>query len=144
MLEPKADKNKKEQAENQNAIETSENSFWSPMRIKALIGLIIFMSVVLAIGFGFFIYKLVNTLLSKPETNEVVSEKVFKGKIQSKQMPVQSGIKLDGFKIQHLAASEKEIILYVKKEDVKKGVISEIWIVNKKTKAITAKISVQK
>ncbi len=144
MLEPKGNQNLNKQAESHEALNESAATFWSPTRIKALIGLIIFMSVVLAIGFGFFIYKLVNTLLSKPETKEVVSEVVLKGKIQSKQMPVQSGIKLDGFKIQHLAASEKEIILYVKKEDLKKGDISEIWIVNKKTKAITTKIRVQK
>jgi|GEM_PF-4975762 len=139
MLEPKGNQNLNKQAENHEASDVSEPTFWSPMRIKALIGLIIFMSVVLAIGFGFFIYKLVNTLISNSETNEVVSEEVINGKTQSKQMSVQRGIKLDGFKIQHLAASEKEIILYVKKGD-----ISEIWIVNKKTKTITAKITVQK
>lgn len=59
----------------------SENSFWSFMRIKVFIGFIIFMLVVLVIGFGFFIYKFVNIFFLKLEINEVVFEKVFKGKI---------------------------------------------------------------
>ncbi|MBO6548143.1 MAG: hypothetical protein JJ964_00820 [Rhizobiales bacterium] len=136
MLEPN---NKKEQAENQNELEVSENSFWTPMKIKALIGLIIFMSVALAVGFGFFIYKLVNTVLSKTETREITAKEQLIEKTQSTHKAIQSGIKLDGFKIQHLAATEMEIILHVKKE-----ALSEIWVIEKKTKRITSKIILQK
>ena len=136
MLEPN---NKKEQAENQNELEVSENSFWTPMKIKALIGLIIFMSVALAIGFGFFIYKLVNTVLSKSETREITAKERLIEKTQSTHKAIQSGIKLDGFKIQHLAATETEIILHVKKE-----ALSEIWVIEKKTKQVTSKIILQK
>lgn len=136
MLEPK---NLKEQAENQNELEVSENSFWTPMKIKALIGLIIFMSVALAVGFGFFIYKLVNTVLSKTETREITAKEQLIEKTQSTHKAIQSGIKLDGFKIQHLAATEMEIILHVKKE-----ALSEIWVIEKKTKRITSKIILQK
>lgn len=136
MLEPN---NKKEQAENQNELEVSENSFWTPMKIKALIGLIIFMSVALAVGFGFFIYKLVNTVLSKTETREITAKEQLIEKTQSTHKAIQSGIKLDGFKIQHLAATETEIILHVKKE-----ALSEIWVIEKKTKRITSKIILQK
>lgn len=136
MLEPN---NKKEQAENQNELEVSENSFWTPMKIKALIGLIIFMSVALAIGFGFFIYKLVNTVLSKSDTREITAKERLIEKTQSTHKAIQSGIKLDGFKIQHLAATETEIILHVKKE-----ALSEIWVIEKKTKRVTSKIILQK
>ena len=136
MLEPN---NKKERAENQNELEVSENSFWTPMKIKALIGLIIFMSVALAIGFGFFIYKLVNTVLSKSETREITAKERLIEKTQSTHKAIQSGIKLDGFKIQHLAATETEIILHVKKE-----ALSEIWVIEKKTKQVTSKIILQK
>ena len=136
MLEPN---NKKERAENQNELEVSENSFWTPMKIKALIGLIIFMSVALAIGFGFFIYKLVNTVLSKSETREITAKERLIEKTQSTHKAIQSGIKLDGFKIQHLAATETEIILHVKKE-----ALSEIWVIEKKTKRVTSKIILQK
>ena len=136
MLEPN---NKEEQAENQNELEVSENSFWTPMKIKALIGLIIFMSVALAIGFGFFIYKLVNTVLSKSETREITAKERLIEKTQSTHKAIQSGIKLDGFKIQHLAATETEIILHVKKE-----ALSEIWVIEKKTKQVTSKIILQK
>lgn len=136
MLEPN---NKEEQAENQNELEVSENSFWTPMKIKALIGLIIFMSVALAIGFGFFIYKLVNTVLSKSDTREITAKERLIEKTQSTHKAIQSGIKLDGFKIQHLAATETEIILHVKKE-----ALSEIWVIEKKTKQVTSKIILQK
>ena len=136
MLEPN---NKKKQAENQNELEVSENSFWTPMKIKALIGLIIFMSVALAIGFGFFIYKLVNTVLSKSETREITAKERLIEKTQSTHKAIQSGIKLDGFKIQHLAATETEINLHVKKE-----ALSEIWVIEKKTKQVTSKIILQK
>lgn len=136
MLEPN---NKKERAENQNELEVSENSFWTPMKIKALIGLIIFMSVALAVGFGFFIYKLVNTVLSKTETREITAKEQLIEKTQSTHKAIQSGIKLDGFKIQHLAATEMELILHVKKE-----ALSEIWVIEKKTKRITSKIILQK
>lgn len=136
MLEPN---NKKERAENQNELEVSENSFWTPMKIKALIGLIIFMSVALAVGFGFFIYKLVNTVLSKSETREITAKERLIEKTQSTHKAIQSGIKLDGFKIQHLAATETEIILHVKKE-----ALSEIWVIEKKTKQVTSKIILQK
>lgn len=136
MLEPN---NKKEQAENQSELEVSENSFWTPMKIKALIGLIIFMSVALAIGFGFFIYKLVNTVLSKSDTREITAKERLIEKTQSTHKAIQSGIKLDGFKIQHLAATEREIILHVKKE-----ALSEIWVIEKKNKQVTSKIILQK
>ena len=136
MLEPN---NKKEQAENQNELEVSENSFWTPMKIKALIGLIIFMSAALAVGFGFFIYKLVNTVLSKSDTREITAKERLIEKTQSTHKAIQSGIKLDGFKIQHLAVTETEIILHVKKE-----ALSEIWVIEKKTKRVTSKIILQK
>ncbi len=136
MLEPK---NMKEQAENLEELEEDENGFWTPNKIKALIGLIIFMSVALAIGFGFFIYKLINTVLSKSETREITAKERLIDQTHTTQKAIQSGIKLDGFKIQHLAATEREIILHVEKES-----FAEIWVIEKKTKAIISKIQLKK
>ena len=62
-------------------------------------------------------------------------------KTNSKDLSIHSEINLNGFKIQHIAATEKELILHVsKKAEGDKRELAEIWIFNKDTKKISGKI----
>lgn len=151
MLEPKGNQTTKSQKTiieddvDENSSQIPENSFWTPLRVKALIGLIMLMSVILAVGFGFFIYKLAKTMLSNDEPEQAISYSSGPELSKSKQKLIPQslrglkGIKLDGYKIQHLAANEKEIILHVKKADK-----SQLWIWNKRAEKLTSKIDLMR
>jgi hypothetical protein len=155
MLEPKGIKNKNisDQPDIENALEPQSEevrAFWTPVKIKALIGLIIAMSIVLALGFGFFIFKLVTSVLTQPSeqkgqvTNVIPQDESYR-KTNSKDLSIYSEINLNGFKIEHIAATEKELILHVsKKAEGDKRELAEIWIFNKDTKKISGKIKVTK
>lgn len=155
MLEPKGIKNKNisDQPDVENALDPHSEevrTFWTPVKIKALIGLIIAMSIVLALGFGFFIFKLVTSVLTQPseqkaEVTKVIPQDESYRKTNSKDLSIHSEINLNGFKIQHMAATEKELILHVsKKVEGDKRELAEIWIFNKDTKKISGKIKVTK
>lgn len=155
MLEPKGIKNKNisDQPDVENALDPQAEevrTFWTPVKIKALIGLIIAMSIVLALGFGFFIFKLVTSVLTQPseqkgEMTKVIPQDESYRKTNSKDLSIHSEINLNGFKIQHIAATEKELILHVSKEaEGENKDHSEIWIFNKDTKKISGKIKVTK
>ena len=151
MLEPKGIKNKNlnGEFETETELESSPepvSTFWTPPKIKALISLIIAMSFVLAIGFGFFVFKLVTSLL-KPQSGTVgdaaklISQDEGHKERISKDLSIQSAIKLNGFKIQQITANDKELILLMSKRDKEKNKDqSQIWILNKKTKTITSKV----
>lgn len=151
MLEPKGIKNKNisEQPDADNALDPQSEevrTFWTPVKIKALIGLIIAMSIVLALGFGFFIFKLVTSVLTQPsekkgEVTKAIRQDESYRKTYSKDLSIHSEINLNGFKIQHIAATEKELILHVsKKAEGDKRELAEIWIFNKDIKKISGKI----
>lgn len=159
MLEPKGIKNKNisDQPESENEFDTlSEEvqTFWTPVKIKTLIGVIIAMSIVLALGFGFFIFKLVTSVLIQPsatksnvtgDVSKVISKDESHKETKLKELSIHTEINLNGFKIQHIAATEKELILHVsKKAEGDKRELSEIWIFNKNTKKISGKIRVTK
>ena len=151
MLEPKGIKNKNLKEEFEIELESSPepvSTFWTPPKIKALIGLIIAMSIVLAIGFGFFVFKLVTSIL-KPQSGtesdaaKLISQDEGHKERISKDLSIQTAIKLNGFKIQQITANDKEIILLVSKRKTATDKSRlEIWVYNKNARTMTSKIKV--
>lgn len=117
--------------ETETAVEME--SVWNSGKVRALVGLIIVMSLILAIGFGFFIYKVTQILLlggsNKAETQiEAVNHPVL-------NLPPAADINLNGFKIQNLTANQQQIILHVRKQGQ-----AELWVFDQATKKISKKI----
>ncbi len=108
-------------------------SVWNSGKVRALVGLIIVMSLILAVGFGFFIYKVTQILLlggsNKAETQiEAVNNPIL-------SLPPAADINLNGFKIQHLTANQQQIILHVRKQGQ-----AELWLFDQTTNKISKKI----
>ena len=114
----------KETAPEPNEAPAGSNDYWTPARVRMLVIAIIAMAVMLVLGFGLVLYKVI--------TQSLVAEPAVKNapKIVSAAKP-SFEIALDGHQIRHLAQSGSYLTLHVEKEGR-----AELWIINTTTEKL--------
>ncbi len=100
------------------------SDYWTPARVRMLVIAIIAMAVMLVLGFGLVLYKVI--------TQSLVAEPAVKNapKIVSAEKPAFE-IALDGHQIRHLAQSGSYLTLHVEKNGK-----AELWIINTSTERV--------